>query len=306
MSRSNRQRTLIVALLGALLGFGLVAAYMSGNRQNRAAPQTNAATADSPAPVPTQATTTNANETAQTNAQPPTSQTKDGGGGSNSVMTTIFGGDEASATHSTFVHWTVLVPRIILRLALPALLVAGLAFRPRRGALAVQRNPYVAQTQILLAVVASALMMIVGDSAARAFGIFAAASLVRFRTNIRDPKEITVLLVSLAIGLAMGVGRWELAIILTLFVFLLLWVLEYYELNQVVRSMQVTVKSRDTATTQETLKRIFRRHRFDPEVRQFEPSTEQEPVGCIVYSLSMNLGVSTDELSEEIIASDPE
>ncbi|MGH9971697.1 MAG: hypothetical protein ACREBG_28420 [Pyrinomonadaceae bacterium] len=39
----------------------------------------------------------------------------------------------------------------------------------------------------------------------RAFGIFAAVSLVRFRTNIRDPKEITVLLISLAIGLGTGV-----------------------------------------------------------------------------------------------------
>jgi len=60
-------------------------------------------------------------------------------------------------------------------------------------------------------------MIIVGDNAARAFGIFAAVSLVRFRTNIRDPKEITVLLISLALGLASGVGRWDLGIILALF-----------------------------------------------------------------------------------------
>ena len=58
-----------------------------------------------------------------------------------------------------------------------------------------------------MAVVAGAMMMVVGDSAARAFGIFAAASLVRFRTNIRDPKEITVLLICLGVGLAAGVGR---------------------------------------------------------------------------------------------------
>src|ERR687885_1613146 len=98
-----------------------------------------------------------------------------------------------------------------------------LAYRRRKDVPIIQRNPFVAQTHILLAVVAAALMMIVGDNAARAFGIFAAASLVRFRTNIRDPKEITVLLISLAIGLAMGVGRWEIAVIITLFVLPLLW-----------------------------------------------------------------------------------
>ena len=95
-------------------------------------------------------------------------------------------------------------------LLLAALLGAALAFRPRRRLRALKRNPYVGQTQILLAVVAAALMIIVGDNAARAFGIFAAVSVVRFRTNIRDPKEITVLLISLAVGLGAGVGRWEL------------------------------------------------------------------------------------------------
>ena len=83
--------------------------------------------------------------------------------------------------------------------------------------------------------------MVVGDSAARAFGIFAAASLVRFRTNIRDPKEITVLLVCLGVGLAAGVGRWDMAVILTLFVLIALTVLEYFEQFQVFRSMEVSV-----------------------------------------------------------------
>jgi hypothetical protein len=200
----------------------------------------------------------------------------------------------------------LVIPRIIVRLSLAALLVAALAFRPRRGVPSLPRNPYVAQTQILLAVVASALMMIVGDSAARAFGIFAAASLVRFRTNIRDPKEVTVLLISLAVGLATGVGRWELALTLAVFVFPLLWVLEHYELAQVVRPILVTVKTRDTVRTQETLLRIFRRHRFNVELRQLDPADAEEPVGCIVYFLNMNLNISTDSLSEEIMSSDPQ
>ena len=105
-------------------------------------------------------------------------------------------------------HWTTVFLRVTVRLALAALLTAALAFRPRKFAVLFKRNLFVAQTQILLAVVASALMMIVGDSAARAFGIFAAVSLVRFRTNIKDPKEITVLLVSLG-GRA---GDWRRAL----------------------------------------------------------------------------------------------
>ncbi len=316
-SSSNRQKTLIVAVVAALLGFAAVALYMSTLRD--AAP----AATQTPVPVSSSAPATtppaNANVTRETGANeatlpadaktlpgtttttaPPRRSTGD------SLINTLFGMDNVNGLPVPRDNWTVLVPRIIIRLSLAALLVAALAFRPRRGVPALQRNPYVAQTQILLAVVASALMMIVGDSAARAFGIFAAASLVRFRTNIRDPKEITVLLISLAIGLATGVGRWELALTLALFVFPLLWVLEHYAYDQVIRAMQVTVKTRDLLQTQTTLIRIFRRHRFMTEVRQLDPPNEEDPIGCVVYYLNMNLNASTDELSEEIMSSDPE
>jgi hypothetical protein len=321
MRRRNQQKTLIVGVLAALLGFAVVAFLMSrSNSPNNPpnAPQTQA-TSETPAQNSTQAATDDDDDdapraaetgtTAPATAQPQgNAQTRaDGNGGSNSIISTLFGADDIKAgPHAPRESWTVVIPRIIVRLSLAALLVAALAFRPRRGVPSLPRNPYVAQTQILLAVVASALMMIVGDSAARAFGIFAAASLVRFRTNIRDPKEVTVLLISLAIGLATGVGRWELALTLSVFVFPLLWVLEHYELGQVVRPILVTVKTRDTVRTQEMLMQLFRRYRFNAELRQLDPADEQEPVGCIVYFLNMNLNVSTDELSEEIMSSDPQ
>jgi uncharacterized membrane protein YhiD involved in acid resistance len=201
--------------------------------------------------------------------------------------------------------WTSTVPRILLRLALATALAAILAFRPRRNAALVQRNLYVAQTQILIAVVASALMMVVGDNAARAFGIFAAASLVRFRTNIRDPKEITVLLISLAVGLATGVGRIDVAVVLALFVLPLLWLLERREDEQVFRSMELTVKARDIELAQGALEAIFRRHHINGEVRQMNPPAEGEPAGCVMYYVQMSLNTSTDTINDEIMASDP-
>jgi hypothetical protein len=195
---------------------------------------------------------------------------------------------------------------VTLRFALAALLAAILAFRPRRGVAVSRRNPFVGQTQILMAVVAAAMMMVVGDSAARAFGIFAAASLVRFRTNIRDPKEITVLLVCLGVGLAAGVGRWDMAIILSLFVLLALAILESFEQSQVFRSMEVAVESKNVDHTHDVLKGIFRRHKFDMELREINRQDEDDPLGKIVYVVHMNAVISTDRLSEEILAADRE
>ena len=194
---------------------------------------------------------------------------------------------------------------IILRLLFAVILSGILAFRPRKDVPLFRRSLFVSQTQILLAVVAAALMMVVGDSAARAFAIFAAASLVRFRTNIRDPKEITVLLISLALGLAAGVGRWELGIALCLFALALLWLLEFNEKESIFRSMELTVKTTDTDRTQEILKKIFRRRRLDAEVRELDPPDKEGETGSIVYYLNLPLTQTTDSLSDRVLKADP-
>jgi uncharacterized membrane protein YhiD involved in acid resistance len=216
----------------------------------------------------------------------------------------LFGPDASGLTPADLASWEATSARILLRFALAAFLASLLAFRLRRGMPASRRNPYVAQTQILMAVVAGGMMMVVGDSAARAFGIFAAASLVRFRTNIRDPKEITVLLVCLGVGLAAGVGRWDMAIILTLFVLLSLAVLEYFEKFQVFRSMEITVQTRDVDRANDVLKRLFRRHRFDYELRELNRQDQEEPLGKLVYLVNLDPSMSTSKLSDEILAGD--
>ena len=220
-----------------------------------------------------------------------------------SILSQIAGPETPSSGEPEPTSWRSLLATVVLRLLLAAGLAAILAFRGHRSPFA-RRNPQVAETQILLAVVASALMMIVADSAARAFGIFAAASLVRFRTNIRDPKEITVLLINLAIGLAAGVGKWELALIFSGFVLATLWVLDRYESGQIVRSMQLSVRTHNVAETDEVLQNIFRDHGLAAEIRQRDREDEADPVGRIVYHVSITPRVSTDQLSEEIFASD--
>jgi uncharacterized membrane protein YhiD involved in acid resistance len=195
---------------------------------------------------------------------------------------------------------------IIGRLLLAVLLSGILAFRPRKNVPLFRRSLYVSQTQILLSVVAAALMLIVGDNTSRAFAIFAAVSLVRFRTNVRDPKEITVLLISLALGLAAGVGRWDLGIALCLFALALLWMLEFNESAQSFRSMELNVKTRNPDQTQEILKKIFRRKRIDAEVREMVPADEDKPIGSITYYLNLPLNLTTDELSDRILSADRE
>src|SRR5688572_1705302 len=95
----------------------------------------------------------------------------------------------------------------LLALPLAAALGAALAFRPRRSGTP-GRSASVIQTQIMLAIVGALVMLIVGSSLARAFGIVGVASLIRYRTKVDDPKDAVVMLACLTrAGVRGGVVR---------------------------------------------------------------------------------------------------
>jgi hypothetical protein len=285
----NRQNAKILVIVLVVFAVSALGSYIYFGRPATRRPETVAS--GTPQPTVT-------NQPAEGGTQPGTAS-----GNNGSFFSEIFGpGASADTPHSE--SWTTVLLRVTVRLSLAALLTSILAFRPRKFALLYKRNLFVAQTQILLAVVASALMMVVGDNAARAFGIFAAVSLVRFRTNIRDPKEITVLLVSLAVGLATGVGRWELAAVLSVFVLVLLWALEYREQEMISRTMELKVTTRNLVETHTIIKDILRRHEFSSELRTLNREDDDDPLGEIVFCVEMNPLISTDVLSDEILSSD--
>lgn len=116
----------------------------------------------------------------------------------------------------------------LIRLPLAALFGAALALRPRRKGTP-ERQPAVIQTQIILAIVGSLIMLVVGASLARAFGIVGAANLIRYRSKIDDPKDAVVMLCALSVGLASGVGLYALAAIGTVFLVIALWIIEGVE-----------------------------------------------------------------------------
>ena len=103
-----------------------------------------------------------------------------------------------------------------IRLPIAALLGTLLALRPRRAA-SPPRDPAVIETQIVLAIVGALIMLIVGASLARAFGIAGAANLIRYRAKIEDPKDAVVMLSTLAVGLASGVGLFGIAAVVDAF-----------------------------------------------------------------------------------------
>ncbi|HLD28619.1 MAG TPA: DUF4956 domain-containing protein [Patescibacteria group bacterium] len=71
-------------------------------------------------------------------------------------------------------------------------------------------------TLVLIGMMIAVIMMIIGNSLAIAFGAFGAFSLIRFRSAIKDTKDIAFILMVVAIGLAVGTSNQAIAVVATI------------------------------------------------------------------------------------------
>ena len=185
----------------------------------------------------------------------------------------------------------------MVRLPLAAVLGAALALRPRRRGTP-KRDPAVIQTQIVLAVVGAIIMLVVGASLARAFGIVGVASLIRYRSKIDDPKDAGVMLCALAVGLAAGVGLYALTIFATAFLVAALWVIESFEHG--LKRFDLKIKAgKDTDAMRPEFEGILRRYNL-----KFELRTSSDDEVC--YDVQVPIDLRTDRVSNAILKLDPE
>lgn len=190
------------------------------------------------------------------------------------------------------------IAEALVRLPVAAVLGAALALRPKRRGTP-KRQPAVVQTQIMLAVVGAVIMLVVGQSLARAFGIVGAANLIRYRSKIDDPKDAVVMLCALAVGLASGVGIYALAVFSAVFMVAALWIIESFE-PETRKHFNLTVKAGDdTDALRPRIEQILTRYDCEFELRT---SSDQE----VCYDVRVPLELQTDRISNSILRLDPE
>ncbi len=83
-------------------------------------------------------------------------------------------------------------------------------------------------TLIILCMLISVVMVIIGDSIARAFSLVGALSIIRFRTAIQDPRDIGFVFFALAAGMAVGAGSPAVAILATFLIGIIILCMYYW------------------------------------------------------------------------------
>ncbi|MES2855995.1 MAG: DUF4956 domain-containing protein [Bdellovibrionota bacterium] len=78
---------------------------------------------------------------------------------------------------------------------------------------------------VLCPIIISIAMQAIGDNVARGIGMIGALSLMRFRTNIKDPRDMFFIFAAMTTGLAAGVHAYGIAVIGVSCFALAIWVL---------------------------------------------------------------------------------
>ena len=117
---------------------------------------------------------------------------------------------------------------ILLRMVIAGLLGAFLGYRLWRRLLPNTLPPAreTAQAQTLIAIAGALMVVVIGQSTARAFGLVGLGGFIRFRSGIKDTRDAAVMFVMIGIGMTCGLGAVPMAVVATLFTSIVLAVFD--------------------------------------------------------------------------------
>jgi anti-anti-sigma factor len=153
------------------------------------------------------------------------------------------------------------------------------------------------QAQVLLCISGAMMMIIIGNSLARAFGIAGAASIIRFRTPVEDPKDITILFLLMGLGMSAGLGAVGVAGLGTLFLCAFLVVLDRIGARRP-RAMMVEVAAEGRDFPSSHVQSVFARNKVIFEPREVSQGKELS----VRYHALLDADQSLEDLSEQLMA----
>ncbi|NQT26450.1 DUF4956 domain-containing protein [candidate division KSB1 bacterium] len=88
-------------------------------------------------------------------------------------------------------------------------------------------------TLVIICMVTTIVIMVIGNNLARAFGLVGAMSIIRFRTAVKDTRDIAFVFFSLSVGMAAGAANHMIAVVGTAFISMIIILLTYFRYGEI-------------------------------------------------------------------------
>lgn len=126
---------------------------------------------------------------------------------------------------------SVSIDQIIIAMMAALILALLMYFVYRKTYTGVVYSKSFNQTLVLIAIIITMVMMIIGGNLALSLGMVGSLSVIRFRTAIKEPRDMAFLFWSIAIGLSCGAEMYGVAVVgsAVIAVVLFIFKLDLYE-----------------------------------------------------------------------------
>lgn len=155
------------------------------------------------------------------------------------------------------------------------------------------------QTVVFVAVIVAIVMMVIGGSLARAFALVGALSIIRFRTVLKDTKDMAYVFAALALGMAAGTSNYFLASVGTVVVMLVAYGLNKTNFGAVYKSEFILrfrfFREGNSEEYLDAIRSTCKRY----DLLHMEPSGDNKSVS-LTYDVALKDDMSADQLTEKM------
>jgi uncharacterized membrane protein YhiD involved in acid resistance len=191
-------------------------------------------------------------------------------------------------------------PEVIVAMLLSVVLNLAIAALYRITYKGTRYSQDYVQTLIIIGVVTTILIMVVSGNGAIAFGMFAAFSVIRFRRNLGQSRDLAFVFFAMAIGMVVGARQYPMAVIITVIVGTVIFILTKSDAFAPRRASHLlTLRMTSEMDFEELLKPIF--EEFTDQTQLVSVSSAQAGMMTeLRYGLQLKSGVSTSRLLEAL------
>ena len=150
--------------------------------------------------------------------------------------------------------------QLIFLLLFSGLLGFGLAYLYRFTHRGFSYSQSFSVSLVLITVITTLTLTLIEDNIARAIGIFGAFSIIRFRTAVKDVKDIVYVFLALSLGLSVGIGKIDSSIVGFLFIALLIYFLHFTNFGGIRKMDFVLTFKFDTSQSSNGFKKLMKKY----------------------------------------------
>lgn len=125
-------------------------------------------------------------------------------------------------------------------------------------------------TIVLLAPIVAVVMLFIRGDLVLSLGLIGSLSIIRFRTPIKDTRDMVFLFWTIAVGLGAGTYNWAVVIISTIFISLVIIVLYFIRYGRSFNTDYILVVAGDSTSDGDNLEKVIMTYVEEAKMRSYE------------------------------------